>query len=88
MAIPFDKKTTPSENVIQPIDSIRVGEQKPHSDLSDDDAERGAAAALAGYIPGTTAEKKLVRKIDLILLPALWWLYILAYLDRGNVVSY
>ncbi|KAI6081273.1 major facilitator superfamily domain-containing protein [Hypoxylon rubiginosum] len=87
MAIPFDKKTTPSENVIQPIDSIRVGEQKPHSDLSDDDAERGAAAALAGYIPGTTAEKKLVRKIDLILLPALWWLYILAYLDRGNVAN-
>ena len=38
-------------------------------------------------VPGTKLEKRLVWKLDLILLPVLWWMYILAYVDRGNVVS-
>ena len=45
-----------------------------------------ANAALERYVPGTAEEKRLVRKIDLILLPVLWWMYVLAYVDRGNVV--
>lgn len=40
-----------------------------------------------GQVPGTKLEKRLVLKLDLILLPVLWWMYILAYIDRGNVVS-
>ncbi|CAK7206774.1 hypothetical protein SEUCBS139899_009580 [Sporothrix eucalyptigena] len=43
------------------------------------------AAALRSYVPGTALEKKLVRKLDLMILPCLWWVYILAYLDRGNI---
>lgn len=43
--------------------------------------------ALANYVPGGEAEKKLVRKVDLIMLPALWFMYILAYIDRQNIVS-
>lgn len=39
------------------------------------------------YVPGTDEEKRLVRKVDMILLPCLWWMYVLAYLDRGNIVS-
>jgi hypothetical protein len=45
------------------------------------------AAALQSYVPGTEEEKRLVRKIDFVMLPCLWWMYILAYLDRGNIVS-
>lgn len=45
------------------------------------------ALAFESYTPGTAEEKAIVRKIDFILLPALWWMYILAYLDRGNIVS-
>jgi hypothetical protein len=81
------KNAAPAENIVEPVDSVTVGDTKLQSDVSDDDAERGAATALGQYVPGTSAEKRLVRKIDFILLPALWWLYVLAYVDRGNVVS-
>lgn len=30
-------------------------------------------ALAATYVPGTDEEKKLVRKIDLYLLPCIWW---------------
>lgn len=45
------------------------------------------ALALKNYVPDTPEERRLVRKIDMILLPCLWWMYILAYLDKGNIVS-
>lgn len=44
-------------------------------------------AALQSYVPGTAEEKRLVRKIDFILLPILWWMYILAHLDRSNIAN-
>ncbi|OBS17641.1 hypothetical protein FPOA_09377 [Fusarium poae] len=43
--------------------------------------------ALSHYVPDTAEEKRLVRKIDLTLLPCLWWMYVLAYLDRGNIAN-
>lgn len=43
--------------------------------------------ALQNYVPDSSEEKRLVRKTDMVLLPTLWWMYILAYLDRGNIVS-
>lgn len=57
--------------------AISSGDQPTFDELS---------AALRDYVPGTALEKKLVRKLDLTLLPCLWWVYILAYLDRGNIV--
>jgi hypothetical protein len=42
--------------------------------------------ALSNYIPETDAEKKLRRKIDLHLMPILWIMYILNYVDRTNIV--
>lgn len=38
------------------------------------------------YVPGTEAEKKLVRKIDLYLLPMMWIMYLLSYMDRTKYV--
>ena len=43
--------------------------------------------ALRDYIPETDAEKKLRRKIDIHLLPMLWIMYVLNYIDRTNIVS-
>jgi hypothetical protein len=49
--------------------------------------ERELALALQNYVPGSEAEKKLVRKVDLIMIPTVWCMYILAVLDRSNIVS-
>lgn len=45
------------------------------------------AEALRRYVPYSAEEKKLVRKIDLFLMPILWIMYILNYVDRTNIVS-
>lgn len=34
------------------------------------------------YVPDTEEERKLVRKIDLYLLPTIWLMYLLSYMDR------
>ncbi|GAM83037.1 hypothetical protein ANO11243_010230 [Dothideomycetidae sp. 11243] len=40
---------------------------------------------IDGYVPDTEEERKLVRKIDLYLLPAIWGMYLLSYMDRTNI---
>jgi hypothetical protein len=45
------------------------------------------AEALRNYVPGSPEEKQLLRKIDLFLMPMLWIMYILNYIDRTNIVS-
>lgn len=42
-------------------------------------------AAIPEYVEGTAEEKRLVRKIDLHLIPILWAMYIFNYLDRTNI---
>lgn len=49
------------------------------------DDELELAEALRNYVPGTDAEKKLLRKIDMRLIPCLWVMYILNYVDRTNI---
>lgn len=57
---------------------------KPGDTLADDEE---LTIALANYVPDIVEERRLVTKIDFTLLPCLWWIYALAYLDRGNIVS-
>lgn len=38
--------------------------------------------AIDGYIPDSEEERKLIRKIDLYLLPTIWLMYLLSYMDR------
>lgn len=45
------------------------------------------AEALRNYVPGSPEEKQLIRKIDFFLMPMLWIMYILNYIDRTNIVS-
>jgi glycosyltransferase involved in cell wall biosynthesis len=37
---------------------------------------------VSGYVPDTEEERKLVRKIDFYLLPTIWLMYLLSYMDR------
>ena len=53
--------------------------------MSEDQQE--LAQGLANYIPDSVEEKKLLRKIDLSLMPCLWIMYVLNYVDRTNIVS-
>lgn len=54
-----------------------------HIELADCETQRNdAVAALDGYIPDSQEERKLVRKIDLYLLPTIWLMYLLSYMDR------
>lgn len=39
----------------------------------------------AQYKPGSEAKKALVRKIDKRIIPTIWALYTLSYLDSANV---
>ncbi|WQF82422.1 Putative major facilitator superfamily, MFS transporter superfamily [Colletotrichum destructivum] len=41
--------------------------------------------ALQNYVPDSAEEKALVRKLDLYMGPTLWFMYILAYIDRQNI---
>ncbi|OLN87319.1 putative transporter C1683.12-like protein 11 [Colletotrichum chlorophyti] len=63
--------------------SVDMKEDKNGGVVNEVDAE--LAEALRNYVPGTTEEKKLVRKIDLFLMPMLWIMYILNYVDRTNI---
>ena len=49
--------------------------------------DAGTLEALREYRPDTELEKKLVRKADLLLIPTLWVMCVLCFMDRSNIVS-
>ncbi|EFQ31585.1 major facilitator superfamily transporter [Colletotrichum graminicola M1.001] len=63
--------------------SLEMKEDKHAPVVNEADAE--LAEALRNYVPGTREEKQLVKKIDLFLMPMLWIMYILNYVDRTNI---
>ncbi|KAH7367110.1 nicotinamide mononucleotide permease [Plectosphaerella cucumerina] len=56
-----------------------------HDDSSPKGAESPEVATIGGYVPDTDEEKKLLRKIDLYLLPMIFCMYLLSYMDRTNI---
>lgn len=69
---------------------LKQGHHDATRELSGPDemeAVLGLDSALANYIPDTVAEKKMVRKVDLYMIPMLWWMCVLCYVDRNNIVS-
>lgn len=42
--------------------------------------------ATIDYVPGSEEERRLMQKIDMCLLPALWGMYLLSYMDRTKSV--
>jgi hypothetical protein len=69
------------------VDISHVEMEDTPTKVSSDLEEVELQQRLRDYIPNTDAEKKLVRKIDLRLMPILWIMYILNYVDRTNIVS-
>lgn len=62
-------------------------DDKHHNDLVET-ASGGMKPVMndgTAYVPGTDAEKRLVRKIDKHLLPMLWVMYVMNYIDRTNI---
>ena len=49
--------------------------------------QKHGTTATDGYVPGTDEEKRLVRKIDLYLLPTIWLMYLLSYMDRTKCAT-
>ncbi|KAI1375621.1 retrograde regulation protein 2 [Hypoxylon crocopeplum] len=47
--------------------------------------DNAALEALHDYQPGSALEKKLVRKADLLLIPTLWLMCVLCFMDRSNI---
>ncbi|KAK5163156.1 uncharacterized protein LTR77_010940 [Saxophila tyrrhenica] len=61
---------------------------EPHGPTSSGDFGKGDIAELDDgmtYVPDPELERKLIRKIDWIMIPMLWWMCILAYVDRNNI---
>jgi hypothetical protein len=60
---------------------------KEHVYEHDDVVPKSAAASLEAGVDSSLAidpeeERKLVRKIDLYILPSMWIMYLLSYMDR------
>ena len=43
--------------------------------------------ALRQYVPDGPVEKKMLRKVDLFQLPMLWFMCVMSYVDRNNIVG-
>lgn len=68
-------------NSLDKVSSVKMKEDRAQQ------ADNELQQELRNYVPHTTEEKKLVRKIDMFLMPMLWIMYILNYVDRTNIVS-
>lgn len=62
---------------------------KPTSNHEDDAHIEASKPPLeiVDYVPDTEEERRLVRKIDLYLLPAIWGMYLLSYMVRTMLVT-
>ncbi|KAJ4304745.1 hypothetical protein N0V90_000272 [Kalmusia sp. IMI 367209] len=48
-------------------------------------ADEKREVIATSFVEGTDEEKKLVRKVDLFLMPTIWVLYCFSYMDRTNI---
>lgn len=59
------------------------------TDSSPPPTEAGTVVDLDGpngdYVPDPPREKRLLWKVDLVMIPMLWWMCVLAYVDRNNI---
>jgi hypothetical protein len=60
-----------------------------HSDISDKSPDRSQHEQITleggGFVEDKQRSKRLVRRMDLRILPLCAWIYLLNYLDRGNI---
>jgi len=62
-------------------------DKKAEADQLEHGSSNGMPTLADGspYVPDTDEEKRLVRKIDKRLLPMLWVMYVMNYIDRTNI---
>ncbi|WRT65242.1 uncharacterized protein IL334_002185 [Kwoniella shivajii] len=65
--------------------SVHVDDKHDIQHVDSTELPKTADNEVFDYIPGTDAEKRLVRKIDRHFLPMLWIMYVFNYLDRTNI---
>ena len=63
-----------------------IMEHQEKTSSSDLDMDQKQRQAIEAYVPDTEEERKLVRKIDSFLLPTIWLMYLLSYMDRTKYV--
>ncbi|CAK7201037.1 hypothetical protein SEUCBS139899_003738 [Sporothrix eucalyptigena] len=57
-----------------------------HVFVSKVDVETGdLTSAVNSYVPDTKAENKLVRRVDFMVMPMLWIMCVMCYVDRNNI---
>lgn len=61
-------------------------DDEAHIDLPKGQEDTTSTSSTFEYVPDTEEERKLVRKIDLFLLPAIWGMYLLSYMVRTMLV--
>lgn len=68
----------PKGNAPEPVQDPHLPTQNMEKDgpqiIDEDAADIAMAEALRTYVPDTAEEKRLVRKIDFVLLPTLWFM--------------
>jgi len=75
-----------SHNIERVDSTLDNNEKLSHEWREGDNAlDPNAVAFIADYVPGSPEEKAFVRKIDKRILPTIWALYVLSYLDRANI---
>lgn len=82
MASPLDDKSTLSSEA-QAINLEKIPLDATHEDIFYKGYVDNAGIEAAGIDP--VAEKKLLRKIDIHLIPILWLLFLCAFIDRINI---
>jgi hypothetical protein len=65
-----------------PVQDLSIGEkvETTHVDTNVDRMTESETSETITWTP--EEEKKLVRKIDLFLMPTIWFMYLLSYMDR------
>lgn len=58
------------------------GEHHEVQDAENFDDPKAQNNYVDDYVPDTPEERALVRKIDLYILPTMWLMYLLSYMDR------
>jgi hypothetical protein len=65
--------------------SSAIKEVRPTSGSLQDSASQGGSDAIPGF--DKAAERRLLWKLDLLILPIIFLFYMLSYLDRVNIGS-
>ena len=84
-AVDDDKKDAFNTDKAEAIELAEKGSVKDLGVNSTPTSARESAFAELGIPDWEALEKKLVRRLDMTLLPTLWLLYVFNYLDRASL---